>query len=77
MSQVSQLSNDEVISRVLQKIKEKDEVIREQMVQLEDKEVQLKQRDELIQELQERISQLEKSGSEREELIAKLNDLLD
>jgi len=77
MSEVAQLSNQEVVSRIQQKMQEKDEVIREQMVQLEEKEQSLKQRDELIQELQERISQLEKSAQAREELVSSLSVLLD
>lgn len=77
MAELMEITNEQVILRVQQKIKEKDEVIQELMTQLEEKEQSLKERDQLIQELQERINQLEKSAENREQLIAALNQVLD
>ncbi len=77
MPESAKLSNEEIVQRVLQKIKEKDEVILAQQIQLEEKDQDLKKRDDMIQELQERINELESSARAREELMTQLSAVLD
>jgi SMC interacting uncharacterized protein involved in chromosome segregation len=74
---MAELSSEEIIQKIRERMAEKDEAIREQMMQLQQIEEQVKEKDTLIQELQERIGQLENEASEHGDLLKKLNEVLD
>jgi len=74
---MTDLSSDEIIQKIQERMAEKNEAIREQMMQLQQIEEQVREKDALIQELQERIGQMESSAVKHDELLQKLNEVLD
>jgi len=74
---MADLSNEEIIQRVQEKLTEKNEVIREQLIQLQQKEESLQEKDRRIQELEAKIAALEQGAGSRDDLIKRLNEVLE
>ncbi|OPZ17047.1 MAG: hypothetical protein BWZ10_01286 [candidate division BRC1 bacterium ADurb.BinA364] len=68
------MNSDEIIKMVQQKVEEKNEVIREQLLQLQDKEQQIAEKDAKIAELEAKIAEFEHSA---ESLAARLSEVLE
>ncbi len=78
------ITNEEIVKLVQEKIAEKNEVIREQQLQIQDLQQQLAERDEALNALraqladaQKQLAEVREQAADREELYRKLAEVVD
>ena len=67
---MAKISNEEIIKKVLAKMAEKDEIIKEQQLQIQGLQT-------TIQDLESKLKQAESSAASHDDLLTRLSEVLD